>query len=188
MDRRQIVTGLAAAPFASVRSSAASSASENDWKQILAERLPLYGHRNWIVVADSAYPAQSRSGIETVVSGADQLQVLRTVLNALAASKHVRPIIHQDRELKFLSDKEAPGVELYRRQIASLFGAARVNTIPHEEIISRLDEAGQTFNILIIKSNLTIPYTSVFLQLDCAYWRPQEERALREKMAQTSDH
>src|SRR5919202_365318 len=32
----------------------------SDWKQELAERIPLYGHRNWIVVADSAYPAQAR--------------------------------------------------------------------------------------------------------------------------------
>ena len=24
--------------------------------------LPLFGHRNWIVVADSAYPAQSQAG------------------------------------------------------------------------------------------------------------------------------
>jgi hypothetical protein len=34
-----------------------------DWKQQLKDLLPLFGHRNWIVVADSAYPAQSRSGI-----------------------------------------------------------------------------------------------------------------------------
>ncbi|MDE3198919.1 MAG: hypothetical protein KGN84_21400 [Acidobacteriota bacterium] len=26
------------------------------WRATLEERLPLYGHRNWIVVADSAYP------------------------------------------------------------------------------------------------------------------------------------
>jgi len=32
--------------------------------------LPLFGHRNWIVVADSAYPAHSMPGIETIVSGA----------------------------------------------------------------------------------------------------------------------
>ena len=187
MDRRQIVTGLAAAPFASVRSSGATSASEGDWKQILANRLPLYGHRNWIVIADSAYPEQSRSGIETLVSGANHLEVLRTVLSALAASKHVRPIIYQDRELKFVSEKYAPGVEQYRREVASLLGTAPVNTILHSDVISRLDEAGQTFNILIIKTNLAIPYTSVFLQLDCAYWPPNAERALREAMAQAAE-
>lgn len=39
---------------------ASSSFSQNpaggpssDWKAVLQSRLPLYGHRNWIVVADS---------------------------------------------------------------------------------------------------------------------------------------
>ena len=187
MDRRQVVTGLAAAPFASVRASEARPAVEGNWKQVLLERLPLYGHRNWIVIADSAYPAQSRTGIETIVSGADQLEVLKTVLNALAGSKHLRPIIYQDRELKFVSEKDAPGVEAYRRQLQALFAGAPVTTSLHEEIISRLDEAGQTFQILIIKTTMTIPYTSVFLQLDCAYWKPEEERRMREAMAQTSE-
>ena len=60
--------------------------AEGNWKQILSERLPLYGHRNWIVVADSAYPAQSRAGIETIVSGASQLDVLKQVLGAIRSS------------------------------------------------------------------------------------------------------
>ena len=33
--------------------------ADKDWTQILAERIPSYGHRNWIVIADSAYPAQA---------------------------------------------------------------------------------------------------------------------------------
>ena len=48
---------------------AADTQAPQSWQQIVAERLPLYGHRNWIVIADSAYPAQSRARIETVVSG-----------------------------------------------------------------------------------------------------------------------
>ena len=48
--------------------------SMSNWERQLETLLPLYGHRNWIVVADSAYPAQSKPGIETVVSGAGQLK------------------------------------------------------------------------------------------------------------------
>jgi len=33
------------------------------WEDVLKDRLPLYGHRNWIVIADSAYPAQSSGGV-----------------------------------------------------------------------------------------------------------------------------
>ena len=37
---------------------AGSKSATSDWKSVLAERVRAYGHRNLIVVADSAYPAQ----------------------------------------------------------------------------------------------------------------------------------
>src|ERR1700710_1930620 len=70
---------------------AAAPEDSANWKQVLNARLPYYGHRNWIVIADSAYPAQARDGIETIVSGADQGEVLRYVLGTLSSAKHVRP-------------------------------------------------------------------------------------------------
>jgi L-fucose mutarotase/ribose pyranase (RbsD/FucU family) len=160
-----------------------SLGADNNWQKILAERVPAYGHRNWIVVADSAYPAQAKEGIETVVADADQLQVLAVVMAALARSKHVTPIVHTDRELKYLDDSQAPGVEAYREKLAALFKDKTVESLPHEKIIEQLDAVSQTFRVLIIKTNMTIPYTSVFLQLDCAYWGPDAEKGLRAKMA-----
>jgi RbsD / FucU transport protein family len=153
------------------------------WQQILAERISYYGHRNWIVIADSAYPEQSRAGIETIVVKASQLQVLQTVLNQLDASRHVRPIAFTDQELKFVPETEAPGVSGYRETLAALLKNRDSNSLPHEQIISKLDTAGQTFRVLIIKTNMTIPYTSVFLQLDCAYWSAESERKLRAAIA-----
>ena len=153
------------------------------WQQQLRDRIPLYGHRNWIVIADSAYPAQSRGGIETVVSTANQLEVLQEVMAALGASKHVRPIVYTDRELAFVPEKDAPGISAYRQQLAAMLKNQTPNQLPHEEIIAKLDQAGQTFRVLIVKSNMTIPYTSVFLQLDCAYWGADAERRLREAMS-----
>lgn len=152
------------------------------WKETLNARLPFYGHRNWIVVADSAYPEQSNPGIETLVSGADQVEVLREVFLSLAASKHVKPNVYTDRELEFVSENGAPGVAEYRSQLAGLLRDQQVSTLPHEEIIKKLDEAGQTFKVLIIKTDMTTPYTSVFLQLDCAYWNARWEQQLRNAM------
>ena len=43
-----------------------------NWEEILKDRLQLYGHRNWLVIADSAYPAQSRPAIETIVADEEQ--------------------------------------------------------------------------------------------------------------------
>lgn len=160
--------------------------SGTSWKQTLLERLPLYGHRNWIVIADSAYPDQSAPGIETIVSNADHLQVLKEVLGALASSRHVAPIIYTDRELKFLTDEDAPGIGNYREQLHEILQGRTVQSLLHERIIGKLDEVSRTFRVLIIKTNLALPYTSVFLQLDCKYWGPDAEQKLRSRMAAES--
>jgi L-fucose mutarotase/ribose pyranase (RbsD/FucU family) len=157
--------------------------ADSNWQKILADRIPSYGHRNWIVVADSAYPAQAKEGIETVVAGGDQVQVLEAVLAALSKSKHVTPIILTDQELAYLDDAQTPGIEAYRERLAVLFKDKTVQSIPHERIIEKLDQVSQTFRVLIIKTNMTLPYTSVFLQLDCAYWGSEAEKGLRAKMA-----
>jgi hypothetical protein len=166
-----------------VAAMAASGAGDaSGWEAKLAERIPLYGHRNWIVIADSAYPAQSREGIETIVVDAGEERVLRHVLAALDASKHVRPIVYTDAELKFLDANELPNIEPFRLTIQDLSRSRETHSLPHEEIIHKLDEAGQTFRVLIIKTTMTMPYTSVFLQLDCAYWGPEQEKKLRAVM------
>ena len=45
-----------------------------------------------------------------------------------------------------------------------------MRVLPHEEIISRLDRVGELFRVLVIKTNMCIPYTSVFFELECGYW------------------
>jgi hypothetical protein len=153
------------------------------WLEIFKDRLPLYGHRNWVVIADSAYPDQSRDGIETVIAHENQLAVLRTVLAVLSESRHVRPIVYTDQELPLVDESDAPGVSDYRAQLAGILNGQAANALPHEQIIGKLDDVSKTFRVLIIKTTLTIPYTSVFLQLDCAYWSADAEARLRAKMA-----
>lgn len=152
------------------------------WKLRLNQSLPLFGHRNWIVVADSAYPAQSSPGIETVVASASQIEVVQTVANAIAASTHVKALIHLDRELAHVSEADAPGVDQYRRQLEAALQGSNLSRIPHEEIIARLDLSARVFRILIVKTPMTIPYTSVFFELDCRYWNADAEHRLRHAM------
>jgi L-fucose mutarotase/ribose pyranase (RbsD/FucU family) len=154
-----------------------------DWERRLAALLPLLGHRNWIVIADSAYPAQSNPGIETVVAAASQVEVLRKVLAAIDACKHVRANIYFDKELAFVDEGDAPGILEYQRQLEALLGGSSARQLPHEDIIARLDQSAQLFRILVIKTSMTIPYTSVFLELDCGYWPAGAEQRLRQAMA-----
>ncbi len=180
---RHVVAVLLLLTSITAMASSAELSDGSNWKQLLHERLASYGHRNWIVVADSAYPAQSREGIETIVVNADQIQVLKHVLTELDASRHVRPNILIDSELKYVPESDANGISSYRTDLNGLLQGRNQESVPHEQIISKLDAAGQTFRILIIKTRMAIPYTSVFLQLDCAYWSADSEKKLRAAMA-----
>ena len=153
------------------------------WRAVLDERLPLFGHRNWIVVADSAYPWQASAGIETVDTGQDHLAVVRGVLEAIAGSRHVRPIVHLDAELPFVAEAHAPGITDCREALAAALSGIETVSLPHEEVIALLDAAGRTFRILLLKTTLALPYTSVFVRLDCGYWSAEAEAALRAAIA-----
>jgi D-ribose pyranose/furanose isomerase RbsD len=154
----------------------------SDWERHLSSCIPLFGHRNWIVVADSAYPALSKPGVETIVATADQTHVVKKVLNAITSSGHVRPIVYVDRELAFVAESDAPGVADYRKELQILLVDAHVERIPHEQIIHKLDQCAQVFCILIIKTDMTIPYTSIFFELGCGYWNDVAEERLRQAM------
>jgi hypothetical protein len=149
------------------------------WEQELKRRLPVYGHRNWIVIADAAYPEQSNPGITTLVADEDQLAVTKRVLTLIAESNHVRPMVYTDVELEFLDESDARGINCYRTALALCLQNAGVRKLPHEEIIAKLDLAARMFSVIIVKTTMTLPYTSVFLELDCGYWNEASEARLR---------
>ena len=156
--------------------------AQSEWQQKVQQQLPLLGHRNWIVIADSAFPFQTSPGIETIETGADHLAVVDYVLQAIKDSKHVRPLVHLDRELQFVPDKESPGADQYRKDLQKRIAGLPTDSTLHADLIQRLDEVGKTYHILMLKTNLTIPYTTVFLQLDCSYWSAESEVGMRKAM------
>jgi hypothetical protein len=128
-----------------------------NWEEILRERLQLFGHRNWLVVADSAYPAQSRSGIETIVADEDQTTVLEKSRTILSSCRHVTATIYTDKELTFVPEDDAPGVNAYREKLRTILNGCQVSALPHEAIIEKLDHVGEQFRVLLIKTNMRIP-------------------------------
>lgn len=159
------------------------SSTAPEWELRLSALLPLFGHRNWIVVADAAYPAQSKPGIETILASENPIRVVQTVMDAITASQHIRAKIYTDSELAFVTEQDAPGIAQHRQQLEVVLGESRVQCIPHERIIAKLDQAAQVFRILVIKTELTIPYTAIFFELDCGYWNDEAETRLRETIA-----
>jgi len=148
-----------------------------DWQSTLKDMLPLLGHRNWIVIADMAYPLQSGEGIVTLYADQPYLEVLRTTTDMIKEAPHVFAHVYNDKELDFLSEDMVKGIGELRSGIKEICGED-ASSVMHEELISRLDEAGKLFTVVIIKTPLTVPYTTTFLELDCDYWTPSSQQVL----------
>ncbi len=152
------------------------------WEDALVKALPALGHRNWIVVADAAFPWQTTPGMEVIASGEDHFAVLDKVLEVIDKSRHIRPKIHLDKELGFVTESLSPGADAVRSNLDERLKGRDVDSVLHEKLIARLDQAGKTFKVLMIKTTLTVPYTTVFLELDCGYWPAEAEARMREAM------
>ena len=156
--------------------------AQSDWKARVAQSMPLMGHRNWVLIVDSAYPLQSSPGVETLETNANQLDVLRYVLGSVNSSIHVRPLIYMDKELPFVGDDDAPGATAYREQVQKILADYTIESMLHERVINQIDETSKEFHVLVLKTTMTIPYSSVFIRLDCKYWSADAEKRIRQRM------
>ena len=159
-----------------------SQNSSGDWQGEFKKELQLMGHRNWILIVDAAYPLQSKPAIKTIYTGEDQLKVVREVFDAISDAPHVFPEVFLDREMDYVPESEAAGIENYRSKLWEILTNKTVIKSLHNDLISKVDEAAKTFNVLVLKTNMTIPYTSVFLRLNCGYWSPEQEAKMRTEM------
>ena len=82
--------------------------------------------------------------------------------------------------MEFVSEKDANGIESYRTNLHKVLEGKPTKTMLHEDIIRELDASAKLFNVLIIKTDLAIPYTSVFFQLECGYWNAEAEGNMRQ--------
>jgi hypothetical protein len=155
---------------------------KSDWKTSLSEELPLLGHRNWILIVDKAFPAQNAPGIHVVNTGEELLPVLKYTLDQISKSTHVKPIIYTDKELNFISPELEPGIEPFKKSLQEVLNGADVQTILHDSVFTKIDEASKLFKVLVLKTEGTIAYSSVFLNLDCKYWGGEKENVLRRLM------
>lgn len=175
--KKLLAVMMAALPLMSCGSGTPS------WDEQFNSMLPLLGHRNWVVVADSAYPLQSGDGIVTLYADEPYEKVLEKVKSAIDAAPHVFPHIWRDRELGFIDESMMPGIDELKAKAAKALGPD-AQSVNHEDLIRRLDEAGRLYKVVIIKTPLTVPYTTVFFELDCDYWGPEKAALLDAKMNQ----
>jgi len=154
-----------------------------DWKSKFDEELPYLGHRNWILVVDKAFPMQSSAGMEVINTNENLIPVLEYIMAQIKATSHVRPIIYTDQELNYVHDNLSTGADAFRTQLHNTLVGTEINTLLHETVFSKLNESSKLFKVVVLKTECTIPYSSVFMHLDCAYWSNEKEQTLRRAMA-----
>lgn len=158
---------------------------EKTWQQQFDEQLALNGHRNWILVVDKAFPQQP--GMHIINTNQKLLPVLSEVLKKIKNSSHVSPTVYNDAELQLLSDTLAPGVNEYKDQLQKTLNGIKATPLLHDSVFVKMDAAAKLFSITVLKTDEVIPYSSVFIELDCAYWNGEKEKQLREIMKSHSN-
>jgi hypothetical protein len=159
--------------------TAGCAASRQNWQSDLDSAVKIMGHRNWIIIADSAYPQQTSPGLQTIATGRDHFDVLKTVLKAVDQARHVRAVVYLDSEIDHVPESEAHGITEYRMHLNNILRGRKIIKKPHGEHIETLNNTAQDFSVMVLKTDLTLPYTTVFIELDCGYWDPQAELNMR---------
>jgi hypothetical protein len=153
-----------------------------DWQDQFQQQLPLLGHRNWVLVVDKAFPLQSAQGMTVINTGEQLPEVLQCVMGSISTSTHVKPNVYTDLEFAQITEDLSPGVDELKKSIAVSLKNYPQNTLLHNDVFAKLDSASNLFEVLVLKTESTIPYSSVFIQLDCKYWSAEKEQKLRSKM------
>lgn len=159
-----------------------SSEPEKSWEEKFNTELHLLGHRNWILVVDKAFPLQTAPGIEVINTGQSLQDVLQFTLQKIDRSLHVKPIIYTDKELEYITPVMVPYIENYKKQLQKNLKDIVPMTMLHDSVFVKIDKASRLFKVVVLKTEEVIPYSSVFVELDCRYWSGEKEKELRELM------
>jgi len=156
--------------------------SDNSWHAAVDRQAGQLGYRNWIVIAEASFPAQSRPGIRQVTASVDAPAALDYVLNALEKTENVRPQVYVTRELRAVENDFAPGIDEFRKRLQGALHGHETTELDQQSLLTLLEDANRSFDVLVIRTTTALPYSSVFLELQPGYWDVDSETRLRERI------
>ncbi|MCH7226969.1 hypothetical protein [Haloferula sp. A504] len=159
-------------------------AGPGGWRAEVDMQAAQLGYRNWIVIAESSFPAHSRSGTRQVNTYEPIPVVLDEVLRTLERTEHVRPRIYLPRELPMVENDFAPGIDQYRKELETALHGYETTELDQDSLMTLIQDAQKSFDVLVLRTDTALPYTSVFLELAPGYWDGESEQRLRERMRQ----
>lgn len=157
---------------------------ESAWKAAVDRQAAQLGYRNWIVIAEASFPAHNRPGIRQVAAPVEVPEAVDYVLNALEQTENVRPQVYLTRELRSVENDFAPGIDEMRKRIKESLHGHEATELDQQSLLTLLEDANRSFDVLVIRTQSALPYTSVFLELQPGYWDATSEGRLRERIEQ----
>jgi len=160
----------------------ANMGPENVWRGAVDHQAAQLGYRNWIVIAEASFPAQSRPGVHQVTAPVGIPEALDYVLHALEQTEDVHPQIYVTRELRAVENDYAPGIDELRKRLKSSLHGHQTTELDQQSLLTLMEDANRSFDVLVIRTQSALPYSSVFLELQPGYWDAESEARLRERI------
>ena len=154
------------------------------WQAAVDRQAGQLGYRNWIVIAEASFPAHSRPGVRQMTADVEIPEALDYVLKALEQTENVRPRVYLTRELRSVENDFAPGIDEMRTRIRSALHGHEATELDQQSLLTLLEDANRSFDVLVIRTRSALPYSSVFLELQPGYWDEASESRLRERIEQ----
>lgn len=155
---------------------------ENKWRAAVDSQAAQLGYRNWIVIAEASFPAHSRTGVRQVAAPVEIPEALDHVLQALERTENVRPQVYLAREMRSVENDFAPGIDDMRESIRNSLHGHEPTELDQQSLLTLLEDANRSFDVLVIRTQTALPYSSVFLELRPGYWDADSEARLRERI------
>jgi hypothetical protein len=76
----------------------------------------------------------------------------------------------------------APGIDELRRRIQGSLHGHEATELDQQSLLTLLEDANRSFDVLVIRTQTALPYSSVFLELKPGYWDADSETRLRERI------
>lgn len=148
----------------------------------VAPNLLQLGARNWVVVADPAYPLPAGVGVVSITVPANTVDTFREVLDLLEIEGAVVPRIWVSHELSVVPEERAPGITRHRQELEKLLLGRFHYAVNSRVIDMQLAQAAKDFRILYIRTSTRLPYSSIAIELDSGYWNSDAEAEVQQRV------
>lgn len=157
-------------------------AGKDSWQSAVDHQAAQLGYRNWIIIAEASFPAHNRPGFRQVTADVEVPEAVDYVLRSLEQTEHVRPRIYLPREMRSVENDFAPGIDEMRKRLKDSLHGHETTELDQQSLITLLEDASRSFDVLVIRTPTALPYSSVFMELQPGYWDADSESRLRTRI------